>query len=85
LSGGQSQRVALARALVMSPNALLLDEPFSALDESLRHALRDELSDLQQQLSIPMVLISHNPEDVLKFGDEIVTLAHGKITSHQTN
>ena len=85
LSGGQSQRVALARALVMSPNALLLDEPFSALDESLRHALRDELSDLQQQLAIPMVLISHNPEDVLKFGDEIVTLAHGKITSHQTN
>ena len=85
LSGGQSQRVALARALVMSPNALLLDEPFSALDESLRHALRDELSDLQQQLAIPMVLISHNPEDVLKFGDEIVTLAHGKITSHHTN
>lgn len=85
LSGGQSQRVALARALVMSPEALLLDEPFSALDESLRQALRDELSDLQSQLSVPMVLISHNPEDVLKFGDDIVTLSHGKITSHQTN
>ena len=81
LSGGQSQRVALARALVMSPKALLLDEPFSALDESLRNALRQELSDLQTQLNIPMVLISHNRKDVEQFGEEVISLLQGKIIS----
>jgi molybdate transport system ATP-binding protein len=81
LSGGQSQRVALARALVMSPNALLLDEPFSALDDRLRHSLREALSDLQAQLSIPMILISHNQEDVRWFGDDIVHLSQGKVVT----
>ena len=56
LSGGQSQRVALARALVSKPKALLLDEPFSALDQNLRQTLRQELQDLQAQFSIPMIL-----------------------------
>jgi len=81
LSGGQSQRVALARALVMSPKALLLDEPFSALDESLRNSLRQELSELQTMLGVPMVLISHNKEDVMHFGEEIIHLSDGKIIS----
>ena len=72
LSGGQSQRVALARALVMSPNALLLDEPFSALDDHLRQALRQALTELQAQLSIPMILITHHDEDVRWFGDDII-------------
>jgi molybdate transport system ATP-binding protein len=83
LSGGQSQRVALARALVMRPKAILLDEPFSALDESLRQSLRQELSQVQAQLNIPMILISHNPDDVASFGDEIIEIAQGHVLAHQ--
>ena len=79
LSGGQGQRVALARALIMSPKAVLLDEPFSALDEKLRNNLRQELLDLQTQLSLPMILISHHPDDVKTFGEEIICLSHGQI------
>jgi molybdate transport system ATP-binding protein len=83
LSGGQSQRVALARALVMRPQAILLDEPFSALDESLRQSLRQALSQVQAQLNIPMILISHNPDDVASFGDEIIEIAQGHVLAHQ--
>lgn len=82
LSGGQSQRVALARALVMRPQAILLDEPFSALDESLRQSLRQELSQVQTQLNIPMILISHNPDDVESFGDEIIEISKGRVVKH---
>jgi molybdate transport system ATP-binding protein len=81
LSGGQSQRVALARALVMQPKAILLDEPFSALDENLRQSLRQELSEVQALMSIPMILISHNPDDVKSFGDDIIEIAHGQQVS----
>lgn len=77
LSGGQSQRVALARALVMQPKAILLDEPFSALDESLRQTLRHELSEVQSLMDIPMILISHNPDDVKYFGNDIIEMADG--------
>ena len=82
LSGGQSQRVALARALVVRPKAILLDEPFSALDESLRQNLRQELSQVQTQLNIPMILISHNPDDVESFGDEIIEISKGHVVTH---
>ncbi len=83
LSGGQSQRVALARALVMQPQAILLDEPFSALDEQLRQTLRQELSEVQALTDIPMILISHNPDDVTIFGDDIIEIAHGqKVSQH---
>jgi len=78
LSGGQSQRVALARALVCQPKALLLDEPFSALDDALRNALRSELYELQKQLSIPMILISHNLDDVHSFSDELIQIREGR-------
>ena len=78
LSGGQSQRVALARALVMQPRAILLDEPFSALDEHLRQTLRQELNEVQALMDIPMILISHNPDDVKSFGDDIIEIAHGQ-------
>lgn len=77
LSGGQSQRVALARALVMQPQAILLDEPFSALDENLRQSLRQELREVQALMSIPMILISHNPDDVKSFGDDIIEITNG--------
>jgi molybdate transport system ATP-binding protein len=73
--------VALARALVMRPQAVLLDEPFSALDENLRHNLRQELLQLQDQLDIPMILISHNPDDVKSFAQEIIEISQGHVVS----
>ena len=79
LSGGQRQRVALARALAAQPGALLLDEPFSALDPALRQTLRDELNGLQQRLQLPMVLITHDPEDARQLGDHIIHLQDGRV------
>jgi len=79
LSGGQRQRVALARALVGEPRALLLDEPFSALDGPLRQRLRVELMDLQRRLALPMMLITHDHADVEHFGECVITMEHGRI------
>jgi molybdate transport system ATP-binding protein len=79
LSGGQKQRVALARALVARPRLLLLDEPFSALDYALRDRMRRELSDLQTRLDIPMLLITHDPDDVAAFGDQVVQMYDGRV------
>lgn len=83
LSGGQKQRVALARALVARPQLLLLDEPFSALDSHLRQRMRQELSELQTRLDIPMVLITHDPDDVAAFGDQVVQISDGRVREHQ--
>ncbi|WP_174365565.1 ATP-binding cassette domain-containing protein [uncultured Caballeronia sp.] len=82
LSGGQKQRVALARALIPHPQLLLLDEPFSALDMALRQRMRQELADLQSRLDIPMVLITHDPDDVAMFGDQVVNLREGIVQIH---
>jgi len=79
ISGGQRQRTALARALVREPTALLLDEPFAALDCSLRHSLREELRDLQAQVRIPMLLITHDDEDVETLADEVVHVVAGRV------
>jgi molybdate transport system ATP-binding protein len=68
LSGGQKQRVALARALVINPDILLLDEPFSALDTPLRKELREELKNIQSVFKVPVVLVTHDPVDVEFFG-----------------
>jgi molybdate transport system ATP-binding protein len=81
LSGGQRQRTALARALVVQPQALLLDEPFAALDAALRARLRDELADLQRQLAIPLLLITHDEADVRRFGDVVLPIDAGRIVA----
>lgn len=81
LSGGQRQRTALARALVKQPAALLLDEPFSALDPHLRASLRQELDTLQRRLHIPLVLITHDAEDAALFGDVVIELAEGRVST----
>lgn len=79
LSGGQRQRVALARALIAQPRALLLDEPFAALDPALRERMRAELDALQRRLAIPMILITHDPEDVRVFGEHVLRMEEGVI------
>ncbi|MRW92954.1 ATP-binding cassette domain-containing protein [Duganella sp. FT80W] len=79
LSGGQRQRVALARALAPQPDALLLDEPFAALDPGLRGRMRAELDALQRRLQIPMLMITHDPEDVRAFGDHVLRMENGSM------
>jgi molybdate transport system ATP-binding protein len=83
LSGGQRQRVALARALASQPRALLLDEPFAALDQDLRGRMREELLVLQQQLAIPLLLISHDPQDAMVLGEAVVRLRDGQVENAQ--
>jgi len=79
LSGGQRQRTALARALAHSPRALLLDEPFSALDPELRDRMRAELDELLQRVDIPVLMITHDREDLAWFGDEAIYMLDGAI------
>ncbi|MDC8757884.1 ABC transporter ATP-binding protein [Janthinobacterium fluminis] len=81
LSGGQRQRTALARALVAEPAALLLDEPFAALDPALRVTMRLELDQLQRRLGVPMVLITHDPDDARILGEHVLYLRDGQIDS----
>jgi len=79
LSGGQRQRVALARALVCRPKVLLLDEPFSALDAKLRHAMQLEVKHLQRQLGITFVFVTHDQEEALIMSDRIAVFNRGRI------
>lgn len=80
ISGGQKQRVALARACIRQPRWLLLDEPFSALDTELRQQMRLEVSDLQKELDIPMLLITHDKADCDVLADEIWRMENGKLS-----
>lgn len=77
LSGGQAQRVALARALVVEPDALLLDEPFAALDATVRPLVRELLRDHVFDGERPVVLVTHDPADASALADRIVPLAFG--------
>jgi len=79
LSGGQQQRVALARALAIEPTVLLLDEPLSALDAKIRVALRHEIRQIQRQLGITTVYVTHDQEEALELSDRIVVMSEGRI------
>lgn len=79
LSGGQQQRVAIARAIVNKPKVLLLDEPLGALDLKLRQNMQYELKQLQQDLQITFIYITHDQEEALSMSDTVVVLNEGKI------
>jgi len=79
MSGGQQQRVALARAIVNEPRLLLLDEPLAALDRKLRKEMQIELQDLQRQLGITFVLVTHDQEEALSLSDRICVMRAGRI------
>jgi molybdate transport system permease protein len=77
LSGGQRQRVGLAQALCRSPDLLLLDEPFSALDTPVRHDLRRELRRLQRETDMASVVVTHDPEEAAYLADEVIVIDQG--------
>ena len=79
VSGGEGQRVALARALIVEFPVLLLDEPFSALDQTLRKSVRDLVKELAEELNLIAILVSHDPEDVKALCERVYHLKDGKI------
>ena len=84
LSGGQQQRVALARAIIARPKLLLLDEPLSALDKNLRAAMRIELKNLQHELGISFVFVTHDQEEALTMSNRIAVLNGGAVQQIDT-
>ena len=78
LSGGQQQRVAVARALAREPNVLLLDEPFAAVDRATRERLYTELAELRRELSIPVILVTHDLDEALMLADRLTVLHGGR-------
>ncbi len=79
LSGGQQQRIAIARALVNEPEVLLLDEPLGALDLKLRKEMQIELKNMQMQLGITFIYVTHDQEEALTMSDTVVVMNNGKI------
>jgi molybdate transport system ATP-binding protein len=84
ISGGQRQRVALARALARHPHALLLDEPFSALDLPLRLELWDLIVEIKETLRIPIVVVTHDPVDAKNFSDRLIVYQQGHVLKNDT-
>lgn len=84
LSGGQQQRVAIARALVIEPSMLLMDEPLSNLDASLRHEMRQEIRMLQKKLGITTLFITHDQQEALEISDQIAIIDQGAIIQKGT-
>ncbi len=84
LSGGQQQRVAVARALVLEPEVLLLDEPLSNLDAKLRRHVREEIRDLQQQLGLTAVYVTHDQEEALAVSDQIIVMNKSVVAQQGT-
>ncbi len=84
LSGGQQQRVALARALAPNPRMLLLDEPLSALDAKIRVSLREQIREIQRELGITTVFVTHDQEEALSISDRIVVMNAGNVEQFGT-
>lgn len=84
LSGGQQQRVALARGLAADPNVLLLDEPFSSLDENLREDMRQLLIELHREMKNAIVLVTHDRKEALQLSDRIAVMREGRILQCDT-
>ena len=82
LSGGQQQRVALARTVAPRPRLLLLDEPLSALDTPTRSELRQELRRVLAEWSIPTIVVTHDPTEVVALADEVIVLFEGRVRQH---
>ena len=78
LSGGERQRVAIARALAREPAVLLLDEPFAAVDRTVRRHLQDEVNALRRTLDIPLILVTHDFDDVVRLATHLLILDHGR-------
>ncbi len=79
LSGGQQQRVALGRALMIKPALLLLDEPFAALDQGIRENLQTDLAELQRELGLAVIYITHNLMDAFALGDRLAVMQTGRL------
>ncbi len=84
LSGGQQQRVALARALATEPEIVLLDEPFSSLDASLRASVRAEVHDVLRRAGTTSILVTHDQDEALSMADQVAVLRHGVIAQLDT-
>ncbi|MCL2387328.1 MAG: ABC transporter ATP-binding protein, partial [Defluviitaleaceae bacterium] len=84
LSGGQKQRVALARACVLEPNLLLLDEPFSNLDTSLKDAMREFVLNLQRDLGIATILVTHDKEEAFMLSQRVAVMLDGQLQQYDT-
>lgn len=84
LSGGQKQRVALARAIVRKPLLLLLDEPLSAIDNSMREQLQTTLLEVHNRFSLTTILVSHDMDEIIKLSDSIIHLEHGSVQQTTT-
>jgi iron(III) transport system ATP-binding protein len=82
LSGGQQQRVALARALAPSPDVVLMDEPFSNLDEALRQSMREEVRSILQQAQATTIFVTHDQEEALRLADKLVVMEGGRMLQH---
>jgi molybdate transport system ATP-binding protein len=80
-SGGEAQRVAVARALATEPRVVLLDEPFSALDPVLRRELAAEVREILRELAVPVVFVTHQPDEARAPGDRLVRLDRGRVVS----
>jgi molybdate transport system ATP-binding protein len=78
LSGGERQRVALARALAREPAVLLLDEPFAAVDRAVRRRLQSEIDSLRRTLNVPLILVTHDFEDVVRLATHVLMLERGR-------
>lgn len=79
LSGGEQQRVALARAIAPRPRVMLMDEPFSGLDNRLRDGIRDETLDILKEEGAAVLLVTHEPEEAMRMADEIALMRNGEI------